>query len=88
MECFENEELATKVIPSISFTIVDKEKCVEFENASIFVRPSVHRLVRDQAFKALQLFIKKLEEYTATLVSFKSRSHCCFLNFFSARNCN
>jgi SCY1-like protein 1 len=38
IECFEEEELATKVIPSISFTVVDKEKWVELENAGVFVR--------------------------------------------------
>ena len=27
------------------------------------------RLVRDQAFKAMQLFVKKLEEHAATMVS-------------------
>jgi SCY1-like protein 1 len=43
---------------------------------------SVYRLVRDQAFKAIQLFVKKLEEYTATLVGFKSLPHCHFLSFF------
>ncbi|KAJ8076987.1 Nuclear aminoacylation-dependent tRNA export pathway component [Marasmius tenuissimus] len=50
IDCFENEELATKVIPNMSFTLVDKEK-----------------LVRDQAFKAMELFVKKLETYVATL---------------------
>lgn len=28
MDCFDVEELATKVLPCISFTLVDKEKCV------------------------------------------------------------
>ncbi|KAF9268803.1 ARM repeat-containing protein [Marasmius fiardii PR-910] len=50
IDCFENEELATKVIPNMSFSLVDKE-----------------RLVRDQAFKAMELFIKKLETHVATL---------------------
>ncbi|KAJ7647578.1 armadillo-type protein [Roridomyces roridus] len=50
IECFETEDLATKVIPNISFTLVDKEK-----------------LVRDQAFKAIELFVKKLETHVATL---------------------
>ncbi|KAG7090905.1 hypothetical protein E1B28_009982 [Marasmius oreades] len=50
IDCFENEELATKVIPNMSFSLVDKDK-----------------LVRDQAFKAMELFVKKLETYVATL---------------------
>ncbi|KAF5370779.1 hypothetical protein D9758_002135 [Tetrapyrgos nigripes] len=50
VDCFENEDLATKVIPNMSFAMVDKEK-----------------LVRDQAFKAMEMFVKKLETYTATL---------------------
>ncbi|KAF6760083.1 other/SCY1 protein kinase [Ephemerocybe angulata] len=50
IDCFEIEELATKVIPNISFSLVDKEK-----------------LVRDQAFKALDIFVKKLETHAATM---------------------
>ncbi|KAI0071715.1 hypothetical protein K474DRAFT_1775986 [Panus rudis PR-1116 ss-1] len=50
IDCYDNEELASRVIPNMSFAMVDKEK-----------------LVRDQAFKAMQLFIKKLEDYAATL---------------------
>ena len=34
--------------------------------ASIYVQSS--RLVRDQAFKALELFVKKLEEYVSHMV--------------------
>ncbi|EKM53988.1 uncharacterized protein PHACADRAFT_96310 [Phanerochaete carnosa HHB-10118-sp] len=52
LECFETEEIATRVIPNMSFALVDKEK-----------------LVRDQAFKAMQLFVKRLEEHAATMVS-------------------
>ncbi|KIK68879.1 hypothetical protein GYMLUDRAFT_153091 [Collybiopsis luxurians FD-317 M1] len=51
IDCFEVEELATKVIPNMSFALVDKEK-----------------LVRDQAFKTMELFVKKLESYAATMV--------------------
>ncbi|THV06735.1 ARM repeat-containing protein [Dendrothele bispora CBS 962.96] len=51
VDCFDNEDLATKVIPNMSFALVDKEK-----------------LVREQAFKAVDLFVKKLETYAATLV--------------------
>lgn len=31
-ECFEVEELATKVIPAMSFCLLDKEKCVEYRS--------------------------------------------------------
>ncbi|KAI0674764.1 ARM repeat-containing protein [Trametes maxima] len=50
IECFDVEDIATKVVPSMAFTTIDKEK-----------------LVRDQAFKAMELFIKKLEEHAATM---------------------
>ncbi|KAJ7251828.1 armadillo-type protein [Mycena haematopus] len=50
IECFEVEELATKVIPNMSFALIDKEK-----------------LVRDQAFKAMELFVKKLESHVASM---------------------
>ncbi|KAJ7128934.1 armadillo-type protein [Mycena crocata] len=50
IECFEIDELATKVIPNMSFALVDKEK-----------------LVRDQAFKAVELLVKKLESHAANL---------------------
>ncbi|PPQ98450.1 hypothetical protein CVT24_004129 [Panaeolus cyanescens] len=51
LECYEISELATKVIPSISFTMMDEEK-----------------IVRDQAFKAMELFMKKLQDHAATMV--------------------
>ncbi|TBU30194.1 armadillo-type protein [Dichomitus squalens] len=50
IDCFDIEDVASKVIPNMSFTLVDKEK-----------------LVRDQAFKAMELFVKKLEEHAATM---------------------
>ncbi|KAJ6497835.1 armadillo-type protein [Mycena sanguinolenta] len=50
IDCFEVQELATKVIPNMSFALVDKEK-----------------LVRDQAFKAMELFVKKLETHVASM---------------------
>jgi len=28
VDCFDNEDLATKVIPNMSFALIDKEKCV------------------------------------------------------------
>ncbi|KAH6914204.1 other/SCY1 protein kinase [Coprinopsis sp. MPI-PUGE-AT-0042] len=50
IEVFEIDELATKVIPNMSFALVDKEK-----------------IVRDQAFKTLDLFVKRLEAHAATM---------------------
>ncbi|PSR88589.1 hypothetical protein PHLCEN_2v5116 [Hermanssonia centrifuga] len=50
IECFEIEEIATRVIPNMAFTMIDKEK-----------------LVRDQAYKAMQLFVNKLEVHAATM---------------------
>ncbi|OBZ68346.1 N-terminal kinase-like protein [Grifola frondosa] len=50
VECFDIEDLASKVIPNMAFTMVDQEK-----------------LVRDQAFKAMELFVKKLEEHAAAM---------------------
>ncbi|KAL1721812.1 armadillo-type protein [Schizophyllum commune] len=49
-DCFDAEEVATKVIPNMSFAMVDKE-----------------RLVRDQAFKAMELYVKKLEKHAETM---------------------
>ncbi|OCH90251.1 ARM repeat-containing protein [Obba rivulosa] len=50
IECFDAEDLASKVIPNMSSTMVDTEK-----------------LVRDQAFKTMELFIKRLEEHATTM---------------------
>ncbi|TFK25545.1 ARM repeat-containing protein [Coprinopsis marcescibilis] len=51
IDCFEIEELATKVIPNMSFVLVDKEK-----------------LVRDQAFKTLNVLLKRLETHAESMV--------------------
>lgn len=50
VDCFTGEDLATKVIPAISGTLVDREK-----------------LVREQAFKAMEMIVKKVEVYAASL---------------------
>ncbi|KAL6308201.1 ARM repeat-containing protein [Sparassis latifolia] len=50
IDCFDVDELATKVIPNMAFAMVDKEK-----------------LVRDQAFKAIELFVEKVEEFAAKM---------------------
>ncbi|KAI5454226.1 Nuclear aminoacylation-dependent tRNA export pathway component [Naganishia albida] len=44
VEYYDKDDLAGKVVPNMSFTLVDKEK-----------------LVRDQAFKAMQMFMTRLE---------------------------
>lgn len=49
-ECFNGEEIATKVLPAITGTLVDREK-----------------LVRDQAFRAMELFVKRVEAYASQL---------------------
>lgn len=51
IDCYDMEELASKVIPSISPSLIDREQ-----------------LVRSQAFKAMDLFVKKLETHAATMV--------------------
>ncbi|KAF8629253.1 hypothetical protein AX17_005832 [Amanita inopinata Kibby_2008] len=50
IDCFEVEDIATKVIPNMSFTMIDKEK-----------------LVREQAFKAIDLFVKRLESHAVKM---------------------
>ncbi|EGN99569.1 hypothetical protein SERLA73DRAFT_53136 [Serpula lacrymans var. lacrymans S7.3] len=55
IDCFDVEDMAGKVIPGISSTMLDKEK-----------------LVRDQAFKAIDLFVKKLEAHAASMVRIPS----------------
>jgi len=67
IECFEIEDVATKVIPNMSFALVDKEKWVSSWIVSP-LRSQIARLVRDQAFKALELFVKKLEAHAQTMV--------------------
>ncbi|KAJ7124964.1 armadillo-type protein [Mycena epipterygia] len=63
IDCFEIEELATKVIPNMSFALIDKEK-----------------LVRDQAFKAVELFVKKLESHVANMVRKSTSASGLLLN--------
>jgi SCY1-like protein 1 len=50
VDVFDVEEVAGKVLPNISGSMIDKEK-----------------LVRDQAFKAVELLVKKLESHAATM---------------------
>ncbi|KAG1766920.1 hypothetical protein EV702DRAFT_1148475 [Suillus placidus] len=49
-ECFEIDDVASKVVSAIAGATLDKEK-----------------LVRDQAFKAVELFVKRLEAHAATM---------------------
>ncbi|KAF7321448.1 Protein kinase domain-containing protein [Mycena kentingensis (nom. inval.)] len=50
IDCFDVEDLASRVIPAMSLTLTDKEK-----------------IVRDQAFKAMELFVKKLAIHADTM---------------------
>ncbi|TXT11143.1 hypothetical protein VHUM_01894 [Vanrija humicola] len=45
IDCFDTEDLAARVLPNMTFALVDKEK-----------------MVRDQAFKAVGIFLKRVEE--------------------------
>jgi SCY1-like protein 1 len=49
-ECFEIEDVASKVVSAVVGATLDKEK-----------------LVRDQAFKAVELFVKRLEAHASTM---------------------
>jgi SCY1-like protein 1 len=81
IDCFETEELASKVIPSMSFTLVDSEKLVARCGTCYCLTVLLLRLVRDQAFKAIALFMKKLEEHAAAMV-------CCYcLLLFGMHEC-
>ncbi|KZP08441.1 ARM repeat-containing protein [Athelia psychrophila] len=51
IDVFDIDELATKVIPNVAGSMIDKEK-----------------LVRDQAFKAIELFVKRLQSHAVTMV--------------------
>ncbi|KIY53084.1 ARM repeat-containing protein [Fistulina hepatica ATCC 64428] len=53
IDCFDVEELATKVIPNMSFALLDKEK-----------------IVRDQAFQAMGVLMKRIEEHAARMVNY------------------
>lgn len=67
VECYEIDELATKVLPIVVTALVDKEKYVPHCFASNDPERA-SRLVRDQAFKAVELFMKKLEAHAAQMV--------------------
>jgi len=71
IDCFEPEDIATKVIPNIASSMIDKEKYVRppvqlhsIQSCSVYFR-----LVRDQAFRAVELFIKRLESHASGMVS-------------------
>lgn len=80
-EVFEKEDLAGKVIPAMSICLVDREKCVlarhkvarlsgPWTTLLIFsmLLPPSHRTVRDQAYRAIDMFVKKCEALTASMV--------------------
>lgn len=69
MALYDVDDLAGKVIPAMSFTIIDKEKYDKTDASPHTALTLIfNRLVRDQAIKAIELFIKKLEAHAATMV--------------------
>lgn len=67
MDCFDADDCAGKVIPAMAGLLVDKERYVGSPRGT----PSdnwCHRIVRDQAFKCLELYRQKLETYVASMV--------------------
>jgi SCY1-like protein 1 len=72
VDVFDVEELAGKVVPNIAGSMVDKEKYVLLSSFGYDGSPNLFlftvRLVRDQAFKAVELFVRKLESHAATMV--------------------
>lgn len=75
VDCYDVEDVASKVIPSMAFTLVDKEKYVglvtQFARRFICLCDCC-RLVRDQAFKAMEVFVGRLETHAATMVSIQN----------------
>ncbi|KDQ15249.1 hypothetical protein BOTBODRAFT_108853 [Botryobasidium botryosum FD-172 SS1] len=68
VDCYDMDDLAGKVIPTMAFTLMDKEK-----------------LVRDQAFKAMEVFVSRLEAHAATMVGLLIRCSCARANCSSSR---
>jgi SCY1-like protein 1 len=68
VDCFDIPNLAAKVIPSMAFCLVDEEKYACHCNLKFPLLNVVLRLVRDQAFKALDLFTKKIHAYATDMV--------------------
>lgn len=77
IDCFDIDEVATRVIPNMAFALIDKEKYATLSpHNKLFLTLALSRLVRDQAFKAMQLFVKKLEDHVATMVSPAAAATC------------
>jgi SCY1-like protein 1 len=71
IDCFEMEDAATKILGVIGGGLVDKEKCVAipFGVTGETMRLNfVSRLVRDQAFKCLDVYRARIEAYAASMV--------------------
>jgi SCY1-like protein 1 len=69
IDCFEIDDIATKVIPNVSPSLIDKEKYVVCNLWICTAHNFETRLVRDQAFKTIDLFIKRLESHADKMVS-------------------
>lgn len=74
IDCFDMEDAATKILGVIGGGLVDKEKCVAISFDVTSIRGDtprlnlVHRLVRDQAFKCLDVYRARIEAYAAAMV--------------------
>ena len=85
IDCFEPEDIATKVIPNIASSMIDKEKyaCPPVMLYSIQFCSVFPRLVRDQAFRAVELFIKRLESHASGMVSQYKHFTKCFVREYA-----
>jgi SCY1-like protein 1 len=66
-ELFDIEELATRALPAICPVLIDKEKYVNGDQC-IDSLLMIHRLVREQASKTVDLFVKRLQTHAASMV--------------------
>lgn len=68
VEIYERDDLASRVIPNMAFSMVDKEK-----------------VVRDQAFKAMAMFVKRIEAEVVSMVSRVGIAHSSRIQLLSRR---
>jgi SCY1-like protein 1 len=65
-EALDHAELAGRALPAVAPALIDKEKSVA---RLPYMLPAhcARRVVRDQAFKTMELFMKRLEAHAATM---------------------
>jgi len=74
IDCFDTEDAATKILGVIGGGLVDKEKYVATPfgvtsmSGDTMRLNFVPRLVRDQAFKCLDVYRARIEAYAASMV--------------------